>query len=729
MAILTHRKNILKRFAPFVIKYAKSSLFGFIAIVALATALGVQSFAALEAGGYENPKSESTKVTNLLSSEFGQQIPEIVAVVDFGQSVETPESEKLAASLLANMQIKRGVDQVSSYFSLGKPASLASTDGKAAYFFVQLQPKAAKADAAALFLKSYENGFEGAKVYLSGSAIITDEINSTISEDLKVSEAVAVPIVIILMLFVFGSLVAAGLPLLVAGLSIGGSLFFVWLSTQFTTTSVFAVNLITAMGLGLGIDYALLMVNRFREERARGLDVEQAVKTTVATAGRTVLFSGLTVSIVTSSMWFFPQHFLRSLAVGGVAVIAMSVAAALIPLPAALKLLGDRINKGKVLKGDLSPKDVGVWNTISRFVMKRPVAILLVTIIGLGGLVTLSNGVVFSQVDDRILSKDSRAVIASNQVRERFSGREGSPVEIIVRSGSEDAVVKYVELLSRQKSVERVQSASGIAVSGHNDPTYAPAFSNYVEGDYERIVVIHNVEPRSPAGYDFTVKLRGLPHPGLTDVKHGGSAAVYTDAQKGIEDNLLPAVIWIVLATLVLLFLFTGSVILPIKAVLLNVISLGAVLGVLNWIFAKQGLPWLTDGFINTGTIDTSSLVLLTVIAFGLSMDYELFLLSRIKEQHEHGLGTTESVALGLQRSGRIITAAALVLAVSFAAFAFSGVSIMKMLGVGIALAILLDATIVRALMVPALMRLFGEWNWWAPRWLKVVYEKFGLKD
>jgi RND superfamily putative drug exporter len=254
-------------------------------------------------------------------------------------------------------------------------------------------------------------------------------------------------------------------------------------------------------------------------------------------------------------------------------------------------------------------------------------------------------------------------------------------------------------------------------------------FANYVTDDYERIVVIHNVEPRSPAGYDFTVKLRAIAHPGVDNVMVGGTAAIYTDAQKGIEDNLLAALTWIILATLVLLFLFTGSVLLPIKAILLNIISLGAVLGVLNWVFAKGSLTWLTGDFDITGTVDTSSLVLLVVVAFGLSMDYELFLLSRIKEQHERGLSTTESVALGLQRSGRIITAAALVLAVSFAAFAFSGVIIMKMLGVGIALAILLDATVVRALMVPALMRLFGEWNWWAPKPLKWVYDRFGLKD
>ena len=719
----------MKRFAAIVIKYAKTSLFGFIVLIALATSLGVQSFSSLQAGGYENPGADSTQVTKVLASTFKQEVPEIVAVVDFGAPVASLATEVKAAELLNKMQATAGVKKATSYFTLGHPSSLASTDGKAAYFFVQLTPTANKVDVAAYFEKTYANGFMGAKVYLSGSAIISSEINGTISSDLATAEMVAVPIVIILLLFIFGSLVAAGLPLLIAGLSIGGSLFFVWLSTQVTTTSVFAVNLITAMGLGLGIDYALLLVNRFREERKLGNSVEQSVINTVSTAGRTVLFSGFTVSIVTGAMWFFPQTFLHSLALGGVAVVVVAVAAALIPLPAILFLLGDRINKGKVIKGDLAPKDVGVWNTISRFVMKRPVAVLVVTVLALGGLMSLSNGVVFSQVDDRILSKTSRAVIASNQVRERFSAREGSPAEIIVAAGNETAVVKYALDLSRMKDVARVQTFSGVVAHGLLDSAYAPNFTGYVKDGFERIVVVHDVEPRSPAGYAFTVKMRALPHPGLTEVSIGGAAAVYTDAQQGVENHLLPAILWIVIATLVLLFLFTGSVILPIKAVLLNLVSLGAVLGVLNWVFANNGLPWLTDNFIHTGTIDTSSFVLITVVGFGLSMDYELFLLSRIKEQHEHGLSTTESVALGLQRSGRIITAAALVLAVSFAAFAFGGVSIMKMLGVGIALAILIDATVVRALMVPALMRLFGEWNWWAPKWLKVVYDRFGLKD
>jgi RND superfamily putative drug exporter len=530
----------------------------------------------------------------------------------------------------------------------------------------------------------------------------------------------------ILLIFVFGSLISAGLPMMVGGLAILGSFFFIWVSTQLTDTSVFALNLITGMGLGLGIDYALLIVNRFREERKLGTDVSEAVRRTLATAGRTVLFSGLTVAIVLGAMLFFPQYFLKSFAIGGVVVVMLAVAGALIALPALLNLMGDRINKLKVIRGDLSPKDSGIWSTLARFVMRRPLPILLVTMIGLGGLMSLSSSVVFGQVDDRVLPRTNPAVIASDVIRDRFSAREGSPVDIVIEGATQSEIVEYTIALSQQPNILRVQSTAGIAQKGNLDDGYAPAFADYATGSYERIVAIHNIDSRSTEGLALTKQVRELAS-GDNKILVGGAAAIYTDSQQGIEKNLPAAAIWIISWTLILLFLFTGSVLLPIKAVLLNFISLGATLGFLTWVFIGGNLQWLIGDFINSGTIDTSSLVLIVIVAFGLSMDYELFLLSRIKEQHEAGLGTTESVAIGLQRSGRIITAAALVLAVSFLAFVTSGVTIMKMLGLGIAFAILLDATIVRALLVPALMRLLGDLNWWAPRWMKWIYRKVGL--
>jgi RND superfamily putative drug exporter len=438
------------------------------------------------------------------------------------------------------------------------------------------------------------------------------------------------------------------------------------------------------------------------------------------------LFSGLTVAIVLGAMFFFPQYFLKSFAIGGVVVVLLAVAGALIALPAMLNILGDRVNKLKVVRGSSTPKESGAWGTIARFVMRRPLPILLVTLIGLGGLMSLSNGVVFGQVDDRVLPVTDRAVIASNVIRDRFSAREGSPVDIIIKDATADEITAYTIALSKEPHIVRVQSTAGIAQKGNLDDGYAPAFADYATGSLEHVVAIHDIDSRSTQGLDLTHELRKLTI-GEREILVGGSAAIYTDSQLGIEKNLPAAVGWIIAWTLVLLFLFTGSILLPLKAVLLNVVSLGATLGFLNWVFIGGHLKWLIGDFFVTGTIDTSSSVLIAIVAFGLSMDYELFLLSRIKEQHEAGLGTTESVAVGLQRSGRIITAAALVLAFSFVAFISSGVTIMKMLGLGIAFAILLDATIVRALLVPALMRLLGDSNWWAPKWMKRIYKRIGL--
>jgi len=500
----------------------------------------------------------------------------------------------------------------------------------------------------------------------------------------------------------------------------------VWVSTQFTDTSVFAVNLVTGLGLGLGIDYALLMVNRFREERAKGHAVRDAVVETVATAGRTVFFSGVTVAVVMLSLSFFPQYFLRSFALGGVSCVSLAVVGAVVLLPALLNLIGDKVDKGKVLKGQLTPKDSGIWSNIARFVMRRPLPILFAVLLGLGGLLSLSNNVTWGQVDDRILPKTDRVVVASDIMRTRFEGRETSPYDVILQGADANQVTDLTIALSKLDHVKRVQSPSGIAQNGQLDTGYAPYFASFEKNGYQHIQVIGDVEPRAADGVALVNAIREVKTT-APDMWVGGSAATYADSMSGISDMLPWVILWIVIATLILLFLFTGSVILPIKAVLLNMMSLGATIGFLTWVFLDGNLKWLIGDFNTTGTLDSSSMVLVAVMAFGLSMDYELFLLSRIKEQHDAGLNTTDSVSVGLQRSGRIITTAALVLAVSFFAFVMIDVSIMKMLGLGVAFAILLDATVVRALLVPALMRLFGDLNWWAPAWLKRVYDKLGL--
>ena len=718
----------MKRWAEIIVRRKRSSLYGFIGLVLISSIFGFQSFGLLKAGGYDNPNSDSARVFDLLDSKFDTQTPEVVLIADMPTLVDTTNSRTIGRDLANDLKQVEGVDTVTSYYTLGTPPSLRSTDGKAAYFFVKLKDDVAQSDVGKTISDEFTGAYNGAEIYVAGFAAISSEINSTISEDLARAEAIAVPLILLLLVFVFGSLIAAGLPLLIGGLAIVGSFFFIWVSAQFTDTSVFALNLITGLGLGLGIDYSLLMVNRFREERAKNKSVNDAVIETVATAGRTVLFSAITVAIVLSSLAFFPQYFLKSFAIGGVVVVFLSIAGALIALPALLALLGDRVNILRLGRKKTTSKtmDDGFWGSTARFVMKRPLAISLVALIGLGGLMTLSSNIQYGQVDDRVLPQSSNAVIANNVIRDRFSGREASPVEILVKGASSEDVLEYVVELSKLPDITRVQSSAGIAQDGVIDQGYAPMFSSYAQNGYQRIQAIHDVEPRSLAGQELTADIRKVKFDSHK-VLIGGTAASYTDSQDGIVEQLPIVATWILAFTLILMFLFTGSVLLPIKAVLLNVLSLGATFGFLTWVFIDGNLKWLLGDFIVTGTVDTSSIVLIAVVVFGLSMDYELFLLSRIKEQHDAGMSTIDSVAVGLQRSGRIITAAALVLALSFVAFATSGVTIMKMLGLGIAFAILLDATIIRALLVPALMRLFGDLNWWAPKWMKAIYRKLGL--
>ena len=726
----------MRPLSNFVIARSKLSLFGFIGLILLSLIGGVQAFGNLSGGGYSNPGSDSAKVADILVKDFKLNEPEVVLIADMGRSVDDPQSAKIAGLVTKALEKVEGVDSVSSYYSLGSPSSLRSTDGKATYFFVELDPEVSMTEVSGVIQDEFTGKNYGATLYVVGVGAVTSEVNQTIEADLIKAESIALPLVMLLMIFVFGSVVAAGLPIMIAVLTILGSFFFIWISSLLTETSTFSVNLVTGLGLGLGIDYALLMVNRYREQRQQKQEVSKAVEVTMMTAGRTVFFSGITVALVMVALNFFPQTFLKSFAMAGLVSVSLAVAAALIALPALLNLLGDKLERWPLFK-HRPTKDVGFWSKLAVFVMKRPVAIIVVSVIALGSLASLGANIKLGLIDDRILPPDNRVVVATDQIRERFTGREGSPVEIMVKGSNEEEITSFATKLSNQKDIARVQTSEGVFTKiempdgslsdGMLVPGTETLFKSYQGDTWTRIVVIADVEPRSPAGEEMTLSLREQPN-NFSEILIGGSAASYTDSLLGITNNLPWAVLWIVVTTLILLFLFTGSLLLPIKAVLLNFLSLFATLGFLVWVFMDGNLKWLLGDFATPGTIDSSSLVLVAVIAFGLSMDYELFLLSRIKEQHDKGLNTNDSVALGLQRSGRIITTAALVLAFSFVAFATSGVSIMKMLGLGIAFAVLLDATIIRALLVPALMRLFGNANWYAPKWMLWIQKKVGLE-
>ena len=696
---------MFERLGKLVVRRSKAVLIIFAITILAAGGVGSLAFSKLDSGGYSDLSSDSAKAATYLTEKFHVVEPVAVLVVDTGDKpVNDPEIAQAAIALEKKVAQVPGISRTLSFWSTSGAPSMKSTDGKAAFLFAYANLKATDFDKLGNIGAQIQEEFDGANgdltVYASGSGVITHAINHKIEKDLALAESIAIPLTFLLLAFVFGALVASAMPLVVGVSAILGAFFIIYLITLFTNVSIFALNLITGLGLGLGIDYALLMVNRFREELHAGKSVEESILVTVNSAGKTVFYSGLTVLVTLSALLFFPLNFLKSFGYAGVSVVSLAVLGALIPLPAIMALLGHRIDKGVVRKSGITPKEDGRWAHTARNVMRRPIPVVIGSLLILGVFAAPISNIAFAQVDSRVLPKSDPAAIGAAKILERFNGFEGSPIEVVIPNGvgSETQVNSYLEKVSKVDGIARVSPIE----------TY---------GNDLRIQVIPSKASRSLAAEQIIHDIRDIPSP--TGTLIGGAAADFTDSQDGIARTLPWALGWIALWVMILIFIFTGSIILPIKAVLLNALSLLATLGAITWIFIDGHLKWLVGDFTVTGTLDTGSVILVAVVVFGLSMDYELFLLSRIREEHMSGKSNIESVAVGLQRSARIITAAALLLAVVFASFMISGVTSIKMLGFGVALAVILDATLVRALLVPALMRLFGERNWWAPKALR----------
>jgi RND superfamily putative drug exporter len=693
------------RLGSFIVGHRKSVLITYIIAILIAGGIGSLSFSKLDSGGYSDLNSESAKAANYITDTFKVQDPVAILVVDAGsRSVDDPPVIAEAASLEKEVAATKGIKRTLSYWSAGAAPSLKSTDGKAAFLFIYADIENYDFDGYGAVGKIVADEFDGEykslEVYAGGGAVVTNAINSKIKTDLLLAEGIAIPLTFILLAFVFGALVASAMPLVVGVGAILGSFFFTYLLTLVTDVSVFALNLITGLGLGLGIDYALLIVNRFREEMHNGKSVEESAIITVGTAGKTVFYSGLAVMVTLSALLLFPLNFLKSFGYAGVIVTLFAIFGALIPLPALLAILGKRVDKGVTRKSGLTPKEDGRWATTARLVMARPIPVVIASLAILIVMALPIANIAFAQVDSRVLPDSNRAAISSAVLNDRFTSFEGSPIEVILPDGAgrEDSLNSF---LASAKTVDGITRVSELEYAGKDI----------------RVQVIPGTSSRSQDAERLIKELRALEKP--DGLLIGGAAADFTDSQGGIARTLPWALGWIGITVFILIFVFTGSIILPIKAVLLNGLSLVATLGVITWIFIEGNLKWLVGDFTVTGTLDTGSVILVAVVVFGLSMDYELFLLSRIREEHLLGKSNVEAVATGLQRSARIITAAALLLAVVFAAFISSGVTSIKMLGFGVAFAVLLDATLVRALLVPALMRLFGERNWWAPKSLR----------
>jgi RND superfamily putative drug exporter len=693
--------SVFQTLSRLIITRSKVMLTGYLVAIVIAGGIGAQVFAKFDSGGYSDPNSDSAKAWEYLEETFKVKDPTVVLIVKSKEGVDDPSVRERALRLEAELRAEKSAETVVSYWSTNAP-SLRSSDGKSAFIFIYLRSSDfSKIDSAGGYYQSkYDRDYEGLDIDASGTAVFANAINGKIQDDLKLAEAISIPITFILLLLIFGAMVASAMPLMVGVTAILGTFFALFLLTFFTDVSIFALNLTTGLGLGLGIDYALLMVNRFREELWKGSSKEEAVATTIKTAGKTVFYSGLTVILTLASMTFFPQNFFKSMGYSGVAVVALAVAGALIPLPAIMMILGARINKGLIRKSSLVVKDDGGWAKLARFVMRKPISVVIATTIGLGILIAPIADIKFSLVDSRVLPASNPAAASAAFITENFPGQESNPIEIIFPTASDEleSIERFRSQLPQLEGIVRVDQLTQV-------------------GEAARLVAIHSMPPRTPEAEKLIADIRELL--GGIDALVGGVAADYADTQGATARTLPYVLIWILTTVLILLFLFTGSILLPIKAILLNFASLAATMGVLTYIFINGHLTFLVGDFTVTGTLDTSTVILIAIVAFGLSMDYEVFLLSRIKEEYENGRNNEDAVAFGLQRSARIITAAALLLATVFGIFVISGVTSIKMMGFGVAFAILLDATVIRGLLVPALMRLFGEWNWWAPKSLR----------
>ncbi len=728
---------MLTRLGRFTVRRRRLVLSFTALFVVVAAVLGTRAFGVLEDGGFEDPASESARADEILGRDFDSGGADLVLVATAaGGSVDAPAAEAAGVELAGRIAAVDGVTDVTSYWSLGAPPPLRSADGGAAIVLVQIDDDAdtVVADVRAVVADPLADG--ALTVGVGGGEAVGEDIATTIEGDLARAELIAIPITLALLLLVFGGLIAASLPLFVGVLAVLGTFLSLYVIGSLTDVSIFAINLTTALGLGLAIDYSLFIVSRYREELRNGRTVEQSVVRAVETAGKTITISALTVAVSLSALLVFPQYFLRSFAYAGIAVVLLAMVASVVALPALLAVVGHRIDSLRIFKRRPQKRDEdGFWYGMATRVMRRPIPVALgvVAVLLLLGAPFLR--VQFGTPDDRVLPASSEAREVSETLRTDFDGNSSESFPIVIDGIDEvDGAVGAVgaELtavatsVSALNGVARVESAGGTFVDGELVAPAGPDAARFAIAGSGWMDVVPTVEMASSAGEDLVAEIRSLDAGG--EMLVGGQAAQLVDTKSSIADRLPLAVAIIVVATFFLLFLLSGSVLVPIKALVLNLLSLTATFGAMVWIFQDGNLSGLL-GFTATGAIDTSTPILMFCIAFGLSMDYEVFLLSRIKEEHDRTGDNDHAVALGLERTGRIVTAAALLLSVTFFAFGTSGVSFIKMFGIGLGIAVLMDAFVIRGTLVPAFMKLAGEANWWAPKPLRRLHDRFGLRE
>ncbi|WP_062989824.1 MMPL family transporter [Nocardia anaemiae] len=735
---------MLVRIAHLATRHPKTILLAAALLAILCGAFGATAMSHMKTGGFTPDDAESSQVTRLIADNFGGAEPNLILLVRDESGANSPAAEAAGAKLVDTLRSRGDVIGIQSYWNAPQALSsaLRSKDGKSALVLGYITGEESVAQQRAGAIAEEVTGTnDGVSIYQGGLSSLYHDSNEQITHDLAVAESVAIPLSFIVLILVFGSLVAAFLPLAVGMFAILTTLAILRTLTLFTDLSIYALNLTTAMGLALAIDYSLFIVSRYREELGNGLDIEAAVVRAVQTAGRTVLYSALTVALSVAALGVFNLYFLKSFAYAGIAVVAAAAAASILVLPAVLMLLGHRVNAldlrkplarllGRDLHAERAPEQ-SLWYSTVQWVMRHaaPVAIAIIVLMLAVGSPFL--GVKFGYPDDRVLnsgaSSTSRTV--GDTLRSDFRSNAATNVTVVLDDyhGSPAAIGDYAAALSKVDGVSGVLSGVGLYTGGLKAAPGSPQMTNDT-GTF--LTVATTVDPFTTEGKTQLDRLREVPSPG--PVLFGGSAAINRDSLDALGARLPLAGALIALAAFVVLFLFTGSVLLPLKALALNTLSLTAAFGAMVWIF-QDGHLSSVFGNDATGYLVPTMPILMFCLAFGMSMDYEVFLLSRIREEWVASGRTAEdntrAVALGVARTGRIFTAAALLMAIVMAAMVTSKVSFIQMTGLGLTLTVLADATLIRGLLAPALMRLLGTANWWAPAPLAKLHAKIGLSE
>jgi uncharacterized membrane protein YdfJ with MMPL/SSD domain len=683
-----------------------------IAFFLVAGALGGSVADRLDPYGADDPSTEAVEAREQLS-DAGLRVPAVIVVVG-DAPVSEPATRRRVAALERELRARGEVKSVTGFYTT-LSRDFVSDDGDATYLVATLKPTGDKQwqEAGGAIADELSTRPD---VTVGGAAVAQEQVNKQVEEDLQRAEMLAFPLLFLLSFVFFRSLVAALLPVMIGLLAIVGTFLILRAASEFGSISIFALNLTTGLGLGLAIDYSLFIVSRYREEIAKDGPGLAAMRRVLATAGRTVFFSSLTVAAALASLLVFPQRFLYSMGLGGSLVVLLAALISLTVLPAVLTLLGTRVNSlaprflQRRAEADARPDEQGFWYRLSRFVMRRPAPIatlsaLFLIVLGLPFL-----GIKFTTVDPTVLPEEASARQAYDTVSSEFPPYRETPIWLSV----EGATPKQAVALTA-----RVRQTPGVA---------AVAPPQRLADGVTAIQAVSANPFAAEASQTTVERLRDVRAPAGTTVLVGGATADFIDFQDSLTRHLPIAFAIIVIATLVILFLMTGSVVLPIKSLIMNVLNLSAVFGLLVLIFQDGRFESVLD-YVSSGAIEQTMPILLFAVAFGLSTDYAVFLLSRIKEARDNGASDSESVAIGLERTGRIVTAAALLFAVAIGAFATSQILFVKENGVGTALAVLIDASIIRALLVPSLMELLGKWNWWAPAPLRRLYERWGISE